>query len=159
MTTRNVIIDTDTGVDDALALVFLARHPGVTIRAVHSTHGNCSALQAANNARAVLEVCGLAEVEIRIGLEAPPESSLKHSSNIHGEDGLGGSGIRPHTRVEGSADAAEHLVEQVNHDPGSIDLLALGSLTNIAAALRLDPLLLHKLRSVTIVGSLGPAMF
>lgn len=159
MNLRNVVVDTDTGVDDALALIYLARTQNISIRAVHSTHGNCTPIQAANNAQAVLERCGLHDVDVRVGRPTPTTNVLPLSSNIHGNDGLGNSGIEPAQPVESTEDAPENLVALANEQPGAIDLLALGPLTNVAAALRFDPELLHKLRSVTIVGSLGPAMF
>lgn len=159
MVEKLLVVDTDTGVDDALALALLTRTPGVELAGVHSTHGNCGAERAADNARYVLELCGRGDVDVHIGLPAPARDQHSYSANIHGEDGLGNTWVTPGRPPITQPGAPENLVALAERHPGRIDLLALGPLTNVAAALRLDPMLFDKLHSVTIVGSLGPTRF
>lgn len=156
---KRVIVDTDTGVDDALALIFLANRPDVQIVAVHSTHGNVLPEQAANNARYVLETCGRGDIDVHIGAPPPADCPIPQSSQVHGQDGLGDTWVQPQNPVAGVSDAPENLVALANAHPGELDLLGLGACTNIGNALQLDPDLFQKLRSVTIFGSLGPALF
>lgn len=159
MEEKLLVVDTDTGVDDALALALLSSRPEVKLVGVHSTHGNCGHERAARNARYVLELCGRGNVDVHIGLPAPSPDKHSYSASIHGDDGLGNTWVTPQRPPVEQPDAAENLVALAEKHPGRLDLLALGPLTNVAAALRLDPTLFEKLRSVTIVGSLGPTRF
>ncbi|MEO6504756.1 MAG: nucleoside hydrolase [Terrimesophilobacter sp.] len=154
-----VVVDLDTGVDDALALLFLASRPDVELVALHSTHGNTRADQAANNTRYVMELIGREDVDIRMGLLEPLEQDLHVSAEVHGDDGLGNTGFRPSRPVTGPPDAVENLLRLSHEHAGELHLLALGPTTNIGAALRQDRTLFERLKSVTIVGGIGPALF
>lgn len=156
---KHVIVDTDTGVDDALALAFLANRSDVELVAIHSTHGNVLPEQAANNARYVLETCGRGDIDVHIGAPPPDDCPIPQSNYVHGDDGLGNTWVQPKRPVTGKPDAPENLVTLANDNPGKLDLLGLGACTNIGQALRIDPDLFQKLHSVIIFGSLGPALF
>ncbi|MGC5076882.1 nucleoside hydrolase [Agrococcus sp. DT81.2] len=156
---RKVIVDTDTGVDDALALMILAADPEVEILAVVSVFGNCHGDRAADNARFVLDTCGRQDVPVYRGADEPLEQELQLSSGVHGDDGFGNTGLRPEVSVPEEPNGVPIIVDLVNAHEGEIDYLALGPQTNLALALRSDPQLLQKLRSTTIVGTLGPALW
>lgn len=156
---RKVVVDTDTGVDDALALMLLAADPDVEILAVLSVFGNCHGDRAADNARYVLDTCGRQDVPVYRGCDVPLKQELKLSSGVHGDDGFGNTGLRPETSVPTEPNGIQVLLDLVNEHEGEIDYLALGPQTNLATALQTDPLLLERLRSVTIVGTLGPALY
>ena len=94
--TRKVVVDTDTGVDDALALMLLAADPDVEILAVLSVFGNCHGERAADNARYVLDTCGRQDVPVYRGCDVPLKQELKLSSGVHGDDGFGNT-ARPLT--------------------------------------------------------------
>lgn len=157
--TMPLVVDTDTGVDDALALMLLLSRPEIDLVSVHSTHGNCTAERAAANARYVLETCGSGEVPVHLGLTEPLGQELRLSSSIHGDDGFGNTWHEPERGPVREPDAATRLVEMVRARPGELHYLALGPVTNLATALRREPALLSMLRTVTIVGTLGPTMF
>ena len=156
---RKVIVDTDTGVDDALALMLLAADPEVEILAAISVFGNCESERAADNARYVLDTCGRTDVPVYRGASVPLRQELRLNPGIHGEDGFGNTGLRPATPVPAEPDGVEVLLDLVDAHDGEIDYLALGPQTNLALALQREPRLLERLRSTTIVGTLGPALY
>jgi inosine-uridine nucleoside N-ribohydrolase len=152
--TRRIVLDTDVGIDDALMILYLAGHPGAEIVAVGSTHGNCSSAQAAANALKVLETCGLSDVPVALGAESPlPNPS--HSPHVHGHDGLGDAGIpEPNGHVSGES-AVDQLLRLGREQPGELDLLAVGAMTNLALALERDPDALRRYRSVMLLGGVS----
>ena len=156
--TRKVFVDSDTGVDDALALMLLSAAPDIEMLAVTSVFGNCHSAQAADNARYVLDICGRQDVPVYRGSEAPLGQELRLSGGIHGQDGFGNTGLAPAGAVPGEPDGVSVLLDLVERHRGEIHYLALGPVTNLARALRLRPDLMEQLASVTIVGSLGPAL-
>ncbi|QUW17839.1 nucleoside hydrolase [Agrococcus sp. Marseille-Q4369] len=156
---RKVIVDTDTGVDDALALMILAADPDVEILAVVSVFGNCHGDRAADNARYVLDTCGRQDVPVYRGSDEPLRQAIELSSGVHGDDGFGNTGLRPETSVPAEPSGIPIILDLVRQHPGEVDYLALGPQTNLARALELEPDLLRRLRSTTIVGTLGPALW
>jgi len=150
-----VVVDTDTGIDDALALLFLAARPDVELVAVGTTHGNCRTDQATANALRVLEACGLDDVPVAEGLAEPLAQELEVAAHVHGADGLGETYLpEPRGRPTGEAAPAQ-LLRLAHEHPGELDLLALGPLTNLGAALREDPQLLTRFRRVVVMGGAG----
>ncbi|EYT57866.1 nucleoside hydrolase [Microbacterium sp. UCD-TDU] len=156
---RRVVVDTDTGVDDALALMLLAADPEVEILAVISVFGNTTGERAADNARYVLDTCGRTDVPVYRGADVPIVQELRMNSGIHGEDGFGNTGLRPARSVPAEPRGVPILLDLVERYEGEIDYLALGPQTNLAVALEAEPELLTRLRSTTIVGTLGPALY
>jgi inosine-uridine nucleoside N-ribohydrolase len=156
MARRKFILDMDVGIDDAIALIYLAAEPEVDIVALGSIHGNIDAPQAALNALRVLEVCGLETVPVAVGAERPLVRDLALATHVHGDDGLGNTAFPlPRGRPTGEH-AADQLVRLAHAHPGECDLLAVGPLTNLALGLQHDPLLLTRFRSVVIMGGTGP---
>lgn len=158
---RSVVVDTDTGIDDALALLWLAARPDVEIAAVTAVYGNCTVQDATRNVGAVLSVAGLTAgpggIPVAVGAAGPIDGRPAHFADyVHGRDGLGDlGGERPEVPVEDRS-AAEQLVHLANSAPGRHDLLVLGPMTNVAAALELDPDLLTRFRSTVVMGGSGP---
>lgn len=146
-----IILDTDPGVDDALAIMYLAAQEDAEIVAVGSVHGNVPAPLAAQNALRVLELVGIT-APVAVGAARPLAQPLQTAEFVHGDDGLGGrAGAAPRgTPVAESA--AEQLVRLARAEPGELTLLALGPLTNIALAVLLEPDLPKLLRSVVVMG-------
>jgi purine nucleosidase len=152
---RRVVVDTDTGIDDAMALVWLATHPGVDLVAVGSTHGNCRVDQAAVNALRVLEACGRGDVPVAVGEAVPVAGDATFATHVHGADGLGDAGLPPPVGHPTGEPATDQIVRLGREQPGELDLLALGPLTNLAAALERDADALARFRSVTVMGGAG----
>ncbi len=146
-----IILDTDPGVDDALAIMYLAAQEDAEIVAVGSVHGNVTASVAAQNALRVLELVGIS-APVAVGAARPLAQPLQTAEFVHGKDGLGGhAGAEPRGTVV-SESAAEQLVRLARAHPGELTLLALGPLTNLAIAVLLEPDLPRLLRSVIVMG-------
>lgn len=153
---RNVVLDMDVGIDDALAIVYLAAQENVEIVAHGSVHGNCTVEDATQNALRVLELCGLDDVPVAAGSAEPLEQPLRLASFVHGNDGLGDAGLPPPRGERSGEHAVEQLLRLGRERPGELDLIATGPLTNLGAAVRRDPEVLTRYRSVTIMGGSGP---
>ncbi|MFL6123152.1 nucleoside hydrolase [Actinophytocola sp.] len=146
-----IILDTDPGVDDALAIMYLAAQEDAEIVAVGSVHGNVPSPLAAQNALRVLELVGI-DAPVAVGAARPLAQPLQTAEFVHGSDGLGGRAGAPPRGKPVSESAAEQLVRLARAEPGEHTLLALGPLTNIALAVLLEPDLPKLLRSVVIMG-------
>ena len=153
----HLVVDTDTGIDDALALMLLASLPDVEIVAVTTTHGNCSTEQSTANAGRVLAACGLGHVPVTGGLSAPLAGELSVAAVVHGGDGLGDCGEAPPPAPPAppGATAVDALLRLAHERPGELHLLALGPVTNLGAAVRVDPDVLGAFTSVTVMGGTG----
>jgi purine nucleosidase len=144
-------MDVDTGVDDAVALLFALSSPGVELAAVTCCAGNVPAPQAASNTLALLELAGAGHVEVARGSLAPILEPLRTAVS-HGPRGLGYAEL-PAPRVSLSTRfAPDLLVEEARRRPGEILLVATGPLTNVALAVRRDSELPGLLRRLAIMG-------
>jgi purine nucleosidase len=151
---QRVVVDADTGVDDMVALWYLSRQPDVSVEAVTACHGNVPAAQAAGNALKVLQTLGRPDVPVALGSEDPIERALGVETQVHGDDGLGGVGAAPVSSGQ-LPDAVEVLLDLSRRHEGEIDLLALGSLTNLGHLAQADPLALQRFRSIVFLGTVG----
>lgn len=154
-----VIIDTDPGVDDALALMLAAASPEIEVLAVTTLAGNVALEQATENARRILPVAW--------GDRPPPpiyagsDRAVETAEFVHGADGLGnvrdlldadGMPRYPSTAPLGSGSAVEAILSLVEQRPGEIVVITLGPLTNLAAVLRDVPSGMLRVRRVVIMG-------
>ncbi|SDN49019.1 nucleoside hydrolase [Allokutzneria albata] len=147
-----IVLDTDPGIDDALAILYLAAQPEVDLVGVGTVHGNVPADTAAENALRVLELVGWGDVPVAIGARMPMAQPLRTYEYVHGDDGLGNvAGPKPHGKPTAES-AVEQLVRLARQHPGELDLLALGPLTNVAVALLVEPELPKLLRKVVVMG-------
>jgi len=144
MARRSIVIDTDTASDDAIALVLAVREPSVDVRAVTVVAGNVPLDLAVRNAIVTLDLAGGAEIPVHAGRDRPLVRPLDTAQFVHGEDGMGGAVLPEPSRAATSDDAVGVLVDVAANQPGRHDLVTLGPLTNIAAALERDPELLTK---------------
>lgn len=154
MSPLRYILDGDYGIDDTMALLYLASEPDVEIVAVGSVHGNAEAPVAARNAGAVLAMAGLDHVPVAVGAARPMAQPLEVSAQVHGADGLGGVGhlIGRSGRDPVSVPAAVQLIETVRRHPGECTVVATGPLTNLALALLLDPGIAGMVQQVVVMG-------
>lgn len=149
---RQLILDMDVGVDDSVAMLYLAGHPEVRIAAVGSVHGNVEAPLAGQNARRVLELAGLDEVPVAVGCWRPLAQELATAGWVHGDDGLGNTNQPPPRQGPTGEHAVAQLLRLVHERPRTYDVLATGPLTNLGAALIEDRDLPGLVRSVVIMG-------
>lgn len=147
-----LLIDTDPGVDDGVALVMALRHPDVTVEAITVVQGNAGLDHNVRNARLVTEVCG-AGVPVFAGAHAPlVRPGPERPSWIHGRDGFGDLRLRPRRRTADAGFAPDRIVEVLAAAPGEITLVTLGPLTNIALALAREPRLPALARALVMMG-------
>ena len=152
MIKRSFVIDTDTASDDAVALLLALTDPDVNIRAVTVVAGNVPLPLAVRNALATLSlVPGGEEIPTYAGLEDPIIRRLETAQNVHGEDGMGGAPMPAARFSVETTHAVDALRRIANDEPGQHELITLGPLSNIAAALLLDPLLLTKFTKTTMM--------
>lgn len=148
----SLLVDCDTGIDDALALAYLCSLPHVELVAISCTPGNAPAEQVARNNVSLLELCGRPGVPVAIGSRAPLRVPLVTTPETHGPHGIGYAELpEPQGSVDGR-DAVELWVEQTRARPGELTALLTAPLTNFALALRAEPRLPELLRGVVIMG-------
>ncbi len=143
---RSLVVDTDTASDDAVALLLAARSPGVRIRAVTTVAGNVDVAQATRNALVTLELVGADDVEVSVGLDRPLLRPLEMAHFVHGVDGMSDVGLPEPRSTASDEHAVDTLRRLARDEPGQHHLVMLGPMTNVAAALVLDPGLLTRFR-------------
>lgn len=139
-----MLIDTDTASDDAIALVLAVREPSVDVRAVTVVAGNVPLDLAVRNAVVTLDLAGGGEIPLHAGRDRPLVRPLDTAQFVHGQDGMAGADLPEPSRSATSTDAVGELLRIATDEPGRHDLVTLGPLTNIAAALERDPEFLTK---------------
>jgi purine nucleosidase len=152
-----LVIDTDPGVDDAHAIMLAAAHPEVRIEALTTVAGNVNLARTTDNACKILDLLGLGTPVYR-GSPRPLVFPTSYASYFHGEDGLGDSGYPASPRRVETEHAALALIRMAEQAPGELTLAAIGPLTNLALALRLDPALPGKYRELMVMGGAVRAM-
>jgi len=149
---KPVLVDVDTGVDDALALLFLARHPGVDLLGATCVAGNTDVDRVARNTLGVLDLVGAGAVPVARGAERPLIEPRRPASGFHGEDGLAGLAIPASPRTVSDLPAVELLRRTVAESAAPVTLLALGPLTNVAMFIRLYPREASMLERIVFMG-------
>jgi purine nucleosidase len=148
-----LIIDTDAGVDDAHALMMALAHPVAQVKAITTVTGNIDVQQVNRNVFTVLDMMQR-DVPVYQGADRPLVSEWQwETEEFHGADGLGDWLERPPSQRQLEA---EHgvlaLIRLLNEAPGEYTLVALGPMTNLALAVRLDPELPAKIRKLIFMG-------
>jgi purine nucleosidase len=147
-----LILDVDTGIDDALALLYVVASPEVELVAATCVMGNVGVDVTTRNTLAVLELVGRTDVEVARGAAKPLVRDHEPSSIVHGEHGLGSAELPAPTRAPSDRDAARLIVETVRERPGEVLLVATGPLTNVALALQAEPRLFEMLGACALMG-------
>ncbi|KRE85027.1 nucleoside hydrolase [Arthrobacter sp. Soil764] len=146
------LLDVDTGIDDALALAYLAALPDTEFVAVTATPGNVDADQVARNTLALLELCGRPGVQVAVGARKPLSIPLQTTPETHGPQGIGYAVLpQPAGRIS-ERDAVDLWIEHARARPGELTALITAPLTNFALALRREPQLPDLLAKVVIMG-------
>ena len=147
-----LLLDVDTGIDDALALLYACASPEVDLVAVTCIGGNVDARQVAANTLAVLELAGRSDVPVYLGSEAPLRKPLETSTETHGPRGLGYAELPEPTRGLSDGHAVDRIIELARSRPGELLLVTLGPLTNLALALEREPTLPSLLGGWVLMG-------
>ena len=154
MATR-VIIDTDPGIDDAQAILFALFCGEFEIDALTTVFGNVPAKTAAANVLRLLEMAGRPEIPVYLGAVEPlVRRRLHYAPEVHGKRGFGDLKLPPPSGKIQKNYAAVELARRIVQAPGEITILALGPLTNIALALRLEPQFVKHVREIIFMGGI-----
>jgi len=146
-----VILDVDTGVDDALAMALAVNHPRVDLEAVIAVAGNVSLDRTSRNSLKVLDWLGATSVPVYAGAVGPLSGVLREASYWHGQDGLGGACLPESSRgVE--PDGIGYLCRRLMAAPGELTLVCTGPLTELALALEREPRIVRRVREVVLMG-------
>jgi purine nucleosidase len=147
-----VFADVDTGVDDAIALIYLLASPDAELVGIASTGGNVGVDQVCENNLGLLDLCRVDGVPVSRGADLPLNSAALTVSPVHGPRGLGYADLPPTDRQLCGDDAATAWVTAAHQHPGELIGVATGPLTNLALALRKEPALPTLLRRLVIMG-------
>lgn len=150
---RSVIFDTDIGIDDAMALLFLNAAEAFKIEAITTRFGNASVENTTRNALAVAEMFAI-DAPIYQGASAPLSTRLGsgYPEHVHGKNGLGDIQLKDPGRKPERESAAQALVELSLQSKEKVSIVAVGGLTNIAAALAIDPGFAHRVAQIVVMG-------
>lgn len=147
---KKVIIDCDTGLDDALALLLLLRSPQYEVQGITCVAGNVTLDKVIVNTLKVVENSGK-DVPVYAGAPRPMLGKWDDASNVHGGDGLGDLGFPAPSRSPQKQHAVEYLIHTYMDSPEPFDLITVGPLTNIALALTAEPRLEKKINSLVMM--------
>jgi purine nucleosidase len=147
-----VFVDVDTGVDDALALMYLFASPEADVVGIASTGGNVAVQQVCENNLGLLELCRITDVPVSKGSDETLTGPMRAPSRVHGPRGMGYADLPPTNGRVTSYDSATAWVRAAQAFPGELVAVATGPLTNLALALRAEPALPTLLRQLVIMG-------
>jgi inosine-uridine nucleoside N-ribohydrolase len=154
---RSIVIDTDPGIDDALAIFLACASPELEIRAITTVAGNVGINRTTRNALQLTELAGRAGIPVYRGADRPIRGSWTAIEDVHGQNGLGGVDL-PTAQGAESGPAVDALVALLTDAaPGSITLVLIGPQTNLALALQRKPGIAGAVRDIVVMGgSLKP---
>ena len=145
-------IDTDTGVDDAVALLCVLKLDKLAIRGISSVAGNVEHAKTFKNCRNVLAYAGREDIKVYPGAIKPMCVELDDASEVHGKDGLGGVVIPDSPAEKETMHAWDAIYEAAKKEGGKLQIVAVGPLTNIANAIISHPDLKGMIERILIMG-------
>ena len=152
MTPTKVIIDTDTGVDDAMAVVYALLEPRLRVVALTTVFGNVDVGQTTRNTLTLLEAMGNTNIPVAKGAAKGYVGEPSFSPYVHGDNGVGNANFPDPALAPVEETAAELIVRLAREQPGELTVIPVGPLTNIALALELEPALPTLIREVVWMG-------
>ncbi|XP_055785938.1 inosine-uridine preferring nucleoside hydrolase-like isoform X2 [Salvelinus fontinalis] len=151
---KKLVLDVDTGVDDAQAIMMALAAPNVEVLGITCVSGNTSLENSCRNTLRVLKVCQRLEIPVFSGAAEPLMGHPLSAGSFHGQDGLGDAPDpdAPGLELLQTEGAVEAIIRLVNENPGEVCLVAMAPLTNLAIAVKIDPTLPQKLKGLFIMG-------
>ncbi|MGC8202734.1 nucleoside hydrolase [Aliiroseovarius sp. PTFE2010] len=150
---RKIIIDTDPGQDDAVAILLALASPELQVLAITAVAGNVPLDLTAKNARKVCELAGRTDIPVYAGCDAPLKRTLVTAEHVHGKTGLDGIELPEPVMELQDMHAVDFLIHELRrHPPGTVTLCPLGPLTNIAAALTRAPDIAERIEQIVLMG-------
>lgn len=154
MSARKIIIDTDPGQDDAVAILLALSSPDeLEVLGITAVAGNVPLALTAKNARIVCELAGRVDVPVYAGCDAPLSRKLVTAEHVHGKTGLDGPVLPDPEMALTDGHAVDFIIETLRREPeGSVTLCPLGPLTNIAAAFQKAPDIVGRVQQIVLMG-------
>ncbi|WP_375090345.1 nucleoside hydrolase [Peribacillus sp. RS7] len=152
---RKLIIDTDTGSDDAVALMMALKSTEVEVLAITTVCGNVPLELATKNALMTVEVTNSQQPPIHAGAAKPLMRDLVTAVNVHGEDGMGDDDLIHPTINPEPGHAVDVILDLVEKNPGEIEIVTIGPVTNIALAILKAPETMNKVKRIYSMGTAG----
>ena len=152
MSKAPIVLDVDTGVDDACAILFAALHPDLDLRAVTCVDGNAPLADVVRNTLTVLDACGREDVLVAAGAERPLLEERADARHVHGDDGMGDLDWPRSERRPDPRHAIELLRDVLLETAEPVTLVPLAPLTNIALLLRTYPAAARGIRRIVFMG-------
>lgn len=151
---RNIIIDTDPGQDDAVAILLALGSPkDISVLGITAVAGNVPLALTQKNARIVCELAGRPDVKVFSGCEAPMGRNLVTAEHVHGKTGLDGPVLPEPTMPLAEGHAVDFIIETLRAEPaGTVTLCPLGPLTNIAVAFEKAPDIVERVQEIVLMG-------
>jgi purine nucleosidase len=153
MRRQKIIIDTDPGQDDAVAILLALASPELELLGITAVAGNVPLALTQKNARMVCELAGRPDIRVYAGASQPLQRALVTAEHVHGETGLNGT-LLPEPQMPLQAQhAVDFLIEELKRQPaGSVTLCTLGALTNVALALQRAPEIAPRIQQIVLMG-------
>lgn len=150
---QKIIIDTDPGQDDALAILLALGSPELEVLGITAAAGNVPVALTSKNIRKVCELAGRRDVKVFAGCEGPMEGTLFTAEYVHGATGMDGADLPEPTMPLQPQHGVDFIIDTLmNHEPGSVTLCTLGPLTNLATALKREPQIAARLQQIVLMG-------
>ena len=151
--TKKIIIDTDPGQDDAVAILLALASPELEVLGITAVAGNVPLALTAKNARIVCELAGRKEIPVFAGCDAPLSRKLVTAEHVHGKTGLDGPELPEPTMPLSDGHAVDFLVNTLRTEAaGSVTLCPLGPLTNVARAFQKAPDIVERVGQIVLMG-------
>ncbi len=154
MAPRKIIIDTDPGQDDAVAILLaLASPEDIEVLGITAVAGNVPLPLTEKNARIVCELAGMPETKVFAGCDAPMKRKLVTAEHVHGKTGLDGPQMADPTMPLQDQHAVDFIIETLRAEPsGTVTLCPIGPLTNIATAFERAPDIIDRVQEIVLMG-------
>ncbi len=150
---RKIIIDTDPGQDDAVAILLALASPEIEVLGLGVVAGNVPLHHTQRNARMVCELAGRPDLPVHAGCDAPLHRKLITAEHVHGKTGLDGVTLPKPTMPLAPGHAVDFLIETLRREkPGSVTLVPIGPLTNIATAFLRAPDIIPRVQEIVLMG-------
>ena len=150
---RKIIIDTDPGIDDSMAIFYALNSPEIELLGLTTIFGNASTEICTTNALRLLEIAGRSDIPVYRGAEKPISSELRGSPDfVHGPDGQGNSNLSPPKTSVQKETALEFLHKTIQDNPGEVTLVPIGPLTNIAELFIHDSSIDKDIKEIILMG-------
>ena len=153
MSPKRILIDTDPGIDDSLAILLALASPEISLEGLSIVHGNCSVDQGVINALSILELCNSSRIPVAKGCSLPLVQPSLLAPETHGNTGLGYANLSQPKNNPINQHAVDFLIDRILSAPGEYTIVAIGPLTNLALAMRKEPAIIPAIKEIINMGA------